>query len=71
MTNKRLLEPHDRQTELIFPEEAPSLSKNIVLNNQRELQTELAEKLGHTGLSEGYETMTEYSSDIVSEVKHI
>ena len=68
--DKRLLEPHDIRTEPVFPEQT-SLLENSGPNNQSQLQTELEAKLRHTGPSEGYETMTQHSSDIVSEVKHI
>ena len=70
MTNKRLLEPHDRQTESAFPEEAP-FREYSGLNNNAEMGTELGVMLHHTAQSEGYETMTLQSSDIVSEVKYI
>ena len=45
--------------------------KDVTLPPERDLLPRLREmRLRHTAQSEGYETMTQYSSDIVSEVKH-
>ena len=70
VAKKRLKEPHGRQTEPKFPKEAPSLSENIGLNSQAELRIELEQswKLRHTAQSEGYETMTQHSSEDMSDL---
>ena len=47
------------------PEDAALIAETNLLPRLREM------KLRHTAQSEGYETMTQGSSDIVSEVKHI
>ena len=65
VTSIRRLKPHDIQTDPVLPKEVTLLSEKIGLKTQTELREELGQKLQ----SEGYETMTQYSSDIVSEVK--